>query len=122
VQAYHAAAVSAESVLHQFDDMQPGSPFWTAQGSGGRALARLRFLIRRSGDGDLNESSEKIYRSFFRSAYGLLFPEIAREQDKWGVDEQSGEMFAPYKPGEVSVLSGRELRPIEWRDLLPVSR
>jgi hypothetical protein len=117
VQAYHAAAVSAQGILHQFRWQRETQPFWAADGSGGQAWRRLDYLISRAGDGGLNAGSEKVYRAFFRSAYGLLFSEIDEEQ--WGIDDGDGTMLAPFKPGDANRLSGRPMRAFTWSDLLP---
>jgi hypothetical protein len=120
VQAYHAAAVSARGVLHLVKIKEEDNPFWGRSGSGGRALAGLEYLIFRSGDGKANGASEKIYRSFFRQAYGLLFPAIAEAEDLWGIDDTTGHMFAPFKPGERAKFGGEgKLRALKWSDLLP---
>jgi hypothetical protein len=113
VQAYHAAAVSANSVLALCRHGQECSPFWGSDGSGGRAKARLEWLIAQCGDGGMNEASERIYRSFFCSAYGLLFPTLKGEFEDWGIDKK-GMMAAP-NPGRE-----QGYRPIRWADLLPV--
>ncbi len=123
VQAYHAAAVGANSVIYQVSYGQDNHPYWSKDGRGGRAKARLEYLITRAGDGGADAGSENIYRKFFRSAYGLLFPGIKDEYYSWGIDDVSGEMVAPYKPGETSPFDGkRKLRAIKWRDLLPTKK
>lgn len=111
VQAYHAAALSADSVLHQFSYGQERHPYWSLEGVGGRARARLQFLIERAGDGKADKASESIYRSFFRTAYGLLFPPLKRDTDDWGVNDK-GIMIAPFR-------NEAGYRRIKWSDLLP---
>lgn len=113
VQAYHSAAVAARSVMATMAEMAP-QPYWGPDGSGGRALAKANHLMQLAGEQDPDPASEKIYRSFFRTADPLLFPYL-KEVDKWsnwGVNEQ-GVMCAPMRnePG---------WRPLEWRDVLPV--
>jgi len=112
VQAYHAAAISARSTLKMVSHGQADHPFWGQQGTGGQALARLEWLVQQCGDGGGNEASERIYRRFFRTAYGLLFPTLKRDRfDDWGISK-SGEMCAPCRDEE-------GYRPIRWSDLLP---
>lgn len=121
VQAYHAAAVGANSVLGMMSHGQEGHLYWSGEGSGGKAKAKLEFLIRRAGDGGMNSASENIYRKFFRHAYGLLFPGLGDQWDQWGIDEKTGEMFAPYTVGERSPLRPEaKMRAVRWRDLLPI--
>lgn len=113
VQAYHAAAVSANSVLKMCAAGQEGHPFWGPEGTGGQALARIGWLMAQCGDVGGNAASERIYRSFFRTAYGLLFPTLKRDRfDHWGVNAK-GEMCAPFE-GE------KGYRAIRWSDLLPL--
>lgn len=82
--------------------------------------AALDHLIGRAGDGGANSDSEAISRAFFRNAYGLLFPGLAGEEDRWGVDDRTGRMFAPFTPGDRSPLSpDQPLRALAWSDLLP---
>lgn len=113
VQAYHSAAVSARSILRIGRIGQETSPYWSREGSGGRALAKLDHLVTLCGDGGMNAASERIYRSFFRSAIGLLFPGLKDKFDDWGVNDK-GEWIAP-NPGPE-----RGFRPVRWSDLLPL--
>lgn len=115
VQAYHSATVAAHSVMAIQAEMAP-QPYWADEGSGGRALRKAKHLLTLAGENDSDPAGEKIYRSFFRTANPLLFPYL-KEVDKWddwGINDK-GEMCAPRRdePG---------WRPIEWRDVLPVSR
>lgn len=112
VQAYHAATISAHSVMAIQSEMAP-SHYWAVDGSGGRALRMAKHLLNLAGENDPDPASENIYRSFFRAAVGLLFPYMG-EQDKfynWGINDK-GIMTAPFNPDE-------GYRPIEWRDVLP---
>lgn len=111
VQAYHYALQSARSVMAMRASYEP-SIYWSSQGSGGKALLKANHLMDLCGDGKADEASEKIYRSFFRTAGPLLFPHM--KDDKfydWGVNDK-GEMIAPC-PTEGGY------RPIEWRDVCP---
>jgi hypothetical protein len=113
VQAYHSAVVSAQSVIAMHAEGTP-SPYWNANGSGGRALAKANELMKLAGERDPDPASEKIYRSFFRTADVLLFPHLRYERfNNWGVNDK-GEMCAPFKPEE-------GFRQIEWRDVLPIT-
>lgn len=121
VQAYHAAAVSANSVLAMIEHGQQGHPYWGPEVSGGRAKRRLEYLIARCGDGGANSASERIYRAFFRYANDLLFPGVEGDKDKWGIDAK-GVMVAPATPGDINRFTGLPLRPLKWSDLLPKER
>lgn len=112
VQAYHAATVSANSIMRIQAEAQPGHGYWSSEGSGGRALLMSNHLMQLAGENDPDPASENIYRSFFRSALVLLFPYMRNDRwGDWGINAD-GEMIAPHK--------GREgYRPIEWRDVLP---
>lgn len=111
VQAYHLAAVAAQSAMAITAQAQP-SGFWGGNGSGGRALLKLNHLLTLAGENDPDPAGEKIYRSFFRSAAVLLFPHLREDTfSNWGINKD-GEMVAPFKPDE-------GYRPIEWRDVLP---
>lgn len=111
VQAYHSAIIAARSVMLIQAQAAPSS-YWSFQGSGGRALAKANHLVTLSGDGGMNEASEKIYRSFFRTADVLLFPHLRDDRfSNWGVNNK-GEMVAPY--------NGMEgYRQITWSDVCP---
>lgn len=123
VQAYHAAAVDARLTLIQLRAGHEKNVYWGPDGIGGYAVARLELLIARAGDGDMGSGSENISRSFFRYANGLLFEELAREDERWGIDESSGHRFAPFTPGDCSPLPhGQPLRAIQWSDLLPKNK
>lgn len=113
VQAYHSALIASRSVMRMQASYGP-SPYWGSEGSGGRALEKANYLVDLVGDGGGNESSEKIYRMFFRAADVLLFPFLRqRDFNDWGVNDK-GEMVAPYR--------GQEgYRPIAWRDVLPLA-
>jgi hypothetical protein len=111
VQAYHLALVSAGDALRQLCLQDPISPFWGADGQGGRALARgdtLKALV----DGESQEARDRIYRQFYRAAAGLLFPTLPDPFHDWGVNGK-GEWCAP-SPGP-----DWGYRPVEWQDLLP---
>lgn len=117
VQAYHMAAVSARSALAMLKQPNETSPYWGPDGTGGKALGHLEYLFRHIG---YERHSEKMYRSFFRYAGALLFRGLASREHRWGVDDVSGEMFAPFSPGDVSMMKPhRKLRALRWRDLLP---
>lgn len=114
VQAYHMALGSTSSCLRMAQALNPTSPYWGHDGSGGLALARAEILMKLAGDGGADQGSERIYRSFFRVAEPLLFPTIPDRDgfSRWGVNDK-GEWCAPYDPA-------RGYRKVEWRDLLPV--
>lgn len=110
VQAYHSALTATRSVLLMHAQE---SPFWSFEGVGGRALAKANHLMALVGDGRGNEDSEKIYRSFFRTAEVLLFPYLRNDRfGDWGVNKK-GEMVAPHKREE-------GYRAIRWSDVVPV--
>lgn len=112
VQAYHCATVATSSALHMMKHHDPDSPYWSPEGTGGSALERADYLLTLAGENDPDPASEKIYRSFFRTAVILLFPFLReRRFHNWGVNEK-GEMCAPYRAQD-------GFRPIEWRDVLP---
>jgi hypothetical protein len=113
VQAYHLALVSAARALRQVRCQDPASPFWEADGQGGRALARAEAL-KTLADEDRAEARERVDRQFYRAATGLLFPSLADPFHDWGVNGQ-GEWCAPNPGPEWGY------RPVEWRDLLPES-
>ncbi|SNS68366.1 hypothetical protein SAMN06295912_11266 [Sphingomonas laterariae] len=120
VQAYHAGALKARDALMQHRAAQQKNPYWGPDGIGGRTLAALEYLIGRAGDGGANADSDAISRAFLRNAYGLLFPDIAGEEEQWGIDDRTGRMFAPFTPGDRSPLSPEQpLRALAWSDLLP---
>lgn len=121
VQAYHAAAVSARSVLAMTEYHQKEHPYWGPDGSGGRAKRRLEYLLARCGDGGANSRSERIYRSFFRYATDLLFAGVDGDKDYWGIDAK-GEMVAPSAPGDINRFTGLPLRPLKWSDIVPKER
>jgi hypothetical protein len=113
VQAYHLALAHADGALRQVRHQGPASPFWEADGQGGRALARaatLKTLV----DGDSAKARTHIDRQFYRAAAGLLFPSLADPFHDWGVNGQ-GEWCAP-NPGP-----DWGYRPVAWQDLLPES-
>ena len=111
VQAYHSAATAARSALLMLAEREP-SEYWSIEGTGGRALAKVNVLSKLAGEDDPDPASEKIYRSFFRSADVLLFPHLKDTRwGNWGINAD-GEMVAPFKPEE-------GYRQIEWRDVLP---
>lgn len=116
VQAYHMALTSADSVLHQLMpySREASGPFWSKDGSAGKAIDRMDALKLLMGDGGSDTDRENIYRQFFRTAFVLLFPDQARDFDLWGVNEK-GEMCAP-NPG-----LDRGYHPISWRDLHPLA-
>lgn len=112
VQAYHSATIAARSVMLIQAEAAP-SVYWSFEGSGGRALAKVNHLVKLAGDGGMNEASENIYRSFFRTADVLLFPYLRDSRwGDWGINDK-GEMCAPHRTEE-------GYRPIEWRDVCPV--
>jgi hypothetical protein len=112
VQAYHSAMIAARSVMALSMGPSP-STFWGPEGSGGRAMAKANHLIALVGDGGGNEASEKIYRSFFRSADVLLFPFLKDDKwNDWGINAK-GEMIAPFR-GE-----SEGFRRIKWADVCP---
>lgn len=113
VQAYHMAVTATSSCLRMQEAVEPDSPYWDREeGSGGRALKKAEHLIKLCGDGGQNEASERIYRSFFRTAHGLFFGAKPGSFDDWCIKVDGNEMYAPFRddPG---------YRRIEWRDLLP---
>lgn len=83
VQAYHMALTSTRGCLKMAEALQPGSPYWGSDGSGGRALKKADALMSLCGDGGMNAASERIYRMFFRSAEPLLFGAEPGSFDDW---------------------------------------
>jgi len=112
VQAYHAAAVSARSVIFMLSAGRLHA-FWSPDGAGGRAQNQLTYLLQLAGDVGVGEDAARIYRCFFRTARGLLFEPVARPDDRWVITEK-GEMWCPGPAPD-----GSPCRPVEWRDLLP---
>lgn len=84
------ALVAADSVLSILKDTQVSSGlnmiYWGPNGRGGRALALTR-EVRRPYDEKYEDG--QAYRSYFRTAHGLLFPGV---EPNWAVCSSCGRM------------------------------
>lgn len=102
------------------------SPFWSLQGTAGRALAMGEHALAEYGDSD--QRSENIYRSFFRAAEDLLFHGIGCFS--WYVCE-CGTMTGSQPDGthdrccsdcaHKAGWSVASMRPITWDDVKPTA-
>lgn len=119
VQRMYSAIISMESVLKLSKYGNETSPFWSEEGSGGRALNRTRQITeplkKKYGD------DAQMYGVFFRYANSLLF----EEEEKWEICPECGKMLGSLKNiGQVCTESfgGKKdckgiIRELEWKDL-----
>jgi hypothetical protein len=124
VQRMASALLSARSVMTICGPMagQDIKPFWSSDGSGGRALERADIALRRHDE----YGSENCYRAFFRTADWLLFPKPdgPRGSRGWMVCPTCGVMrmedrygLAPDTKCPKLDCGGAVLRPITWDDM-----
>lgn len=120
----YSAVVSLGSCMRVSRVSNPSSPYWSADGSGGRALLKADQIEA------IKEKyySEDIYRSFFRYADDLLFTGVGFG---WDVCPKCGTMVGAsggnkkrhtgLRCGDVIGFKQREcdgiLRPLQWDDL-----
>lgn len=121
-QAYHLALVAARGVMymhrHHALYQNPDDAYWGQAGMGGLAMSKAEALLDAV---NRHDSGESDYRTFYRYAEPLLFPEITHRMiSKWHVNSE-GKMVGD-KPDADFVAMLRttdDFRPIEWSDLLP---
>jgi hypothetical protein len=117
---YHQALSSTASCLRQFRIGAENPAFFSLEGSGGIALALVEFLEKLCGD-DKYVGSERIYRSFFRSTYALLFPGVeVGNWKKWWICETCGNMSASKTPPALKTCRcAGAWRPFRMADIRP---
>ena len=128
LQKMYSALVSAESVLSLISYNQT-SAFWGPEGSGRHSIEKIKSILNPIHAGF---DRENIYRSFFRYANDLLFPELAAIGHVgfgWSVCSICGKMVgtsysgksANGKPCKEIVPTDCEgvFRPLTWDDLKP---
>lgn len=99
------------------------SPFWSATGTGGRALRMVDIACEDLDDG--GEFSERIYRMYYRYATDLLFE--PRFGFGWWICGECGDMWGDPdkgKPHENCINQtcagfGKPLRRLQWSDMKP---
>jgi hypothetical protein len=109
---------SALAVLASNDS----SPYWSPDGTGGRALKMAEIALEGLDDG--GEFSEAIYRMYYRYAIDLLFgPKFGFG---WWVCDSCGDMWgdpdkAPFENciNQTCAAHGQPLRRLNWDDLKP---
>lgn len=111
----YAALTETASSLRMAKSWDPGSPYWSGRGVGGRALGMAAMALHPWAT--MDGTSEDIYRAFFRYAVDLLF---ARSLGTgWQVCDECGDMLAAGGEREppTTCLRGHKVRPLSWRDL-----
>lgn len=108
------AAENAESCLlmaKQATEYQLGDagPYWSDQGSGGRALNMLNEAMHVR-DELSEDDRESLWKDFFRNALPLLFKNL--DGWKWMVCEKCQQ----WTTGNQCMCGNTELRPIRWED------
>lgn len=120
VQRLYAAVDAAKGALGL---MANGGLFWSAEGTGGRALAKVQQAEAQASDG---YEAEEIYRCFFRYACDLLFEGVGAG---WDICPVCGQMLGATTDGKrvTGERCGNYLpkgcdgifRPLAWEDLIP---
>lgn len=125
---YHSALSSSRSVLAMTKATQEhfhgdAGPYWGKEGTGGNALAKADYVMGLSNGTD--ERNERIYRSFFRYADSVLFPEGTGWIHPWWICENCDTMVSPMgdrDPGPCDFCKpkgGHPMRKITWADIRP---
>ncbi len=84
------ALVHGRSVVAMLKYGQETSPYWGDHGSGGKALAMMADVLAELKQ---DEHDEETFRSYFRYAGQLLFPDLPRDYSWWINDEGEGELI-----------------------------
>jgi hypothetical protein len=123
VQRYYAALTETRSALAMQSNFAPAASFWSVIGSGGFALAMANSVLSRV-DAD-DQACESAFRSFFRYAYELLFPDVP-QRTHWAICDTCGRMVG-HPESRAGVLCASAtgapctgtMRAFTWEDLAP---
>lgn len=116
VQRLYAATLSARGTLRMLALGDP-SPFWSGQGTGGRAIAKCEHAMREAAP-DFFEAEGDLYDSFYRYAVDLLFPDLGRG---WTIGD-CGHLFGHderNRPTTECFFCKKPMRPFTWADMKP---
>lgn len=124
VQRMYCALSASESALNICKMSEPGHPYWTREGTGGRALSKINEITRpiRKRYGWDDSKAGSLFRTFTRYANDLLF---FHKSDSWVICIKCKCWLGRMPRGNEGPIREcsfchKPTRPITWDDLRPV--